>query len=84
MKKTSLLSVRVPADLAERLENLSKATDRSKSYLAACAVEEYVAVHEWQVGAIREGLAAAEKGDVAGHEEALKELKRWGRRSHAS
>ena len=80
MPKTSFLSVRLPGELAERLENLAKSTDRSKSYLAACAVEEYLAVQEWQVKAIREGMAAAEKGDIAGHEEALKELKRWGRR----
>jgi predicted transcriptional regulator len=80
MPKTSFLSVRLPEELAERLENLAKSTDRSKSYLAACAVEEYLAVQEWQVKAIREGMAAAEKGEIAGHEEALKELKRWDRR----
>ncbi|MBI5419086.1 MAG: ribbon-helix-helix protein, CopG family [Deltaproteobacteria bacterium] len=80
MTKASLLSVRLPEDLAKRLENLAKSTDRSKSYLAACAVEEYLAVQEWQVTAIHEGIAAAEKGQVVGHDEALKELKRWGRR----
>ncbi len=80
MPKTSFLSVRLPEELAERLENLAKSTDRSKSYLAACAVEEYLAVQEWQVKAVREGMAAAEKGEIAGHEEALKELKRWDRR----
>lgn len=79
MSKGSLLSVRLPEDLARRLENLAKSTDRSKSYLAACAVEEYLAVQEWQVHAIREGIAAAEKGQVVGHDEALKELKRWKR-----
>jgi len=80
MAKTSLLSVRLPGELASRLENLAKSTDRSKSYLAACAVEEYLAVQEWQVKAIHEGIAAAEKGEVVRHEEALKELKRWRRR----
>ena len=80
MPKTSLLSVRLPGDLADRLENLAKSTDRSKSYLAACAVEEYLAVQEWQVKAIREGMVAAEKGETYGHEEAVKALKRWRRR----
>jgi predicted transcriptional regulator len=80
MPKTSLLSVRLPEDLAERLDTLAKSTDRSKSYLAACAVEEYLAVQEWQVAAIREGMAAAGKGDIVRHREALEELKRWGRR----
>lgn len=80
MPKTSLLSVRLPEDLAERLETLAKSTDRSKSYLAACAVEEYLGVQEWQVSAIREGIAAAGKGEVVGYGAALEELKRWGRR----
>lgn len=80
MSKTSLLSVRLPEELSRRLEKLAKSTDRSKSYLAACAVEEFLSVQEWQVEAIHKGMEAAEKGDVVGHEEALKELKRWGRR----
>ncbi|MBI5343682.1 MAG: ribbon-helix-helix protein, CopG family [Deltaproteobacteria bacterium] len=58
--KTSLISVRLPEDLAGRLENLAKSTDRSKSYLAACAVEEYLAVQEWQVKTIHDGIAAAD------------------------
>ena len=80
MKKAALLSVRLPMELADRLESLAEATDRSKSYLAARAVEEFLAVNEWQVKAIREGIAAADKGEIAAHEEALKELKRWGRK----
>ena len=80
MPKTSVLSVRLPGELAGRLENLAKSTDRSISYLAVCAVEEYLAVQEWQVKAIQEGIAATEKGEVVRHVEALKELNRWRRR----
>ncbi len=64
MKKASLISVRVPAELAARLDNLSKATDRSKSCLATLAIEEFVAVQEWQVEAIKEGMADADEGRV--------------------
>ncbi|MBI5604138.1 MAG: ribbon-helix-helix protein, CopG family [Deltaproteobacteria bacterium] len=80
MAKTSLISVRMPERLAERLENLAKATDRSKSYLASMAIEEFIAVQEWQVQAIREGIAEAEAGKLVGHEKALKELKKWSKR----
>jgi RHH-type transcriptional regulator, rel operon repressor / antitoxin RelB len=79
MKKASLISVRVPEELAARLDNLSRATDRSKSYLATLAIEEFVAIQEWQVEAIKEGMADAEEGRVASHEEALVELRKWGR-----
>lgn len=84
MTKASLISVRMPERLAERLENLAKATDRSKSYLATIAIEEFVAVQEWQVQAIQEGMAEAEAGKLVGHDKALKELKKWGKKRHAS
>ena len=80
MKKASLISVRVPEELAARLDNLSKATDRSRSYLAALAIEEFVAVQEWQVEAIKEGMTDAEEGRIASHEDALKVLKKWGKK----
>jgi len=80
MTKGALLSVRMPESLAERLELLAKATDRSKSYLATIAIEEFVAVQEWQVHAIKEGIAEAQAGKVVAHDKAMEELKKWGNR----
>jgi RHH-type rel operon transcriptional repressor/antitoxin RelB len=80
MAKSSILSLRMPESLAERLENLAKATDRSKSYLAAMAIEEFIAIQEWQVQAIKEGIVEAKTGKVVGHDKAMEELKKWGRR----
>ena len=81
MSNNALISVRVEDDLAKRLERLAKATDRSKSYLAAQAIEEYVALQEWQVQAIQKGITAAKRGNVVSHDEAIAELKRWGKRA---
>ena len=61
---SSTLTVRVDSDVARRLGNLAKATSRSRSYLAAEAIEEFLAVQEWQVQAIRDGLEQADRGDV--------------------
>ena len=61
---SSLISVRVPTEVALRLEKLSQSVDRSKSYLAAEAIEEYLDLHEWQVQAIQSGLQEIEKGEV--------------------
>ncbi len=61
---SSLISVRVPTDVAHRLEKMSQSVDRSKSYLAAEAIEEYLDLHEWQVQAIQNGLQEIEQGDV--------------------
>ena len=59
---SSLISVRVPTDIAQRLEKLSQSVDRSKSYLAAEAIEEYLDLHEWQVQAIQDGLQEIQQG----------------------
>lgn len=59
---SALISVRVSTEIAERLEKLAKTIDRSKSYVAAEAIEEYLDVHEWQVQAIQEGLKEIEQG----------------------
>jgi RHH-type transcriptional regulator, rel operon repressor / antitoxin RelB len=81
MKKQTLVSVRLSEPVADRLENLAQATDRSKSFLAAQAIEEFLAVQEWQVAAIKEGIEAADRGEVVSHDEAVAELNRWGKKN---
>jgi RHH-type rel operon transcriptional repressor/antitoxin RelB len=61
---SALISVRVPTSIAQRLENLAASVDRSKSYLAAEAIEEYLDIHEWQVQAIQSGLKEINQGNV--------------------
>jgi RHH-type transcriptional regulator, rel operon repressor / antitoxin RelB len=74
MATSSLISVRVPSIIAERLEHLAKTVERSKSYLAAEAIEEYLDIHEWQVQAIQDGLNEIEQGEVIDFIDAQKEL----------
>ncbi|MCL4490629.1 MAG: CopG family transcriptional regulator [Nitrospirae bacterium] len=71
----------IRGDLAKRLETLSKSVHQSKSSLASQAIEEFLTVQEWHLQAIKEGIEAADKGDVVSHEEALAELKKWGKRA---
>ena len=75
----TLVSARVPGDLAQRLETLAQTMHRSKSFLAAQAIEEFVDLQEWQVQAIKEGMAAVERGEVVSHEQAVAVLKSWGK-----
>jgi len=79
MGATTLISVRVPEEVAERLEALAEATDRSKSYVAAQAIEDFLSLQEWQVKAIKQGIADVDAGRVVSHKEALKTLGKWGR-----
>ena len=70
---------RVTAEVADRLNALAKSTHRSKSFLAAQAIEEFLNVQEWHVEAIKEGMAAAKKGDVKSHEQAIAILNTCGK-----
>lgn len=79
MSETILVSTRVSEEVAKRLAALSKSTHRSKSYLAALAIEEFLNVQEWHVEAIKEGIAAAEKGEIKGHDKAVAILTSWGK-----
>lgn len=80
MAETTLISVRVPRKTARRLAALAGATDRSMSYVAAQAIEEFLSLEEWQVKAIRQGLAEAEAGKLVGHEAAKRRVAKWKRR----
>jgi len=71
---SALISVRVPTSIAQRLEILAKSVDRSKSYLAAEATEEYLDIHEWQVQAIQAGLKEIEQGAVVDFVDVKKNL----------
>ena len=79
MKETMLISARVSSSLANRLAALADSTHRSKSNIASQAIEEFVNTHEWQVAAIKEGMAAANRGEVVPHEQAKVMLAAWGK-----
>ena len=56
MAESAVLTLRLDAKLKNRLDRLSKATQRSRSFVAAEAIREYVTLNEWQIGEIRKGL----------------------------
>ncbi len=64
MPKTVTMTVRLPIELKEQLDALSLATDRSRAYLAAQAIEEYLETQRWQIEAILEGIRAADRGEL--------------------
>ena len=80
MANTTTMTVRVPAALKTRLEKLAGATARSRSWLAARALEVYVEDQEWQLAAIRKGKKDVRDGRVASHEKAARWLRSWGKK----
>ena len=53
------LSVRVPPEVREQLDQLSDATGRTKSFLASEAIAHYLATQAWQVAETKQALDQA-------------------------
>jgi RHH-type transcriptional regulator, rel operon repressor / antitoxin RelB len=70
---SATFTVRVDAGLKKRLEKLAKSTGRSRSFLAAEAIGEYVDVNEWQVAGIKQAMQSMDRGEGIPHEE----VKQW-------
>jgi len=65
---STVLSVRVPKELKEQLEYLSRSTKRSKAYLATEALGHYVKKNAWRAKELHEAIAEADKGLFVSHE----------------
>ncbi len=76
---STTMTVRLEPDLKERLDLLAEATHRSKSFLAAEAIREYVELNEWQIRETRAALAEADAEDFASEDEVRELLTRWDR-----
>jgi predicted transcriptional regulator len=73
-------TVRVDSALKKRLEKLAKSTGRSRSFLAAEAIGEYVDVNEGQVAGIKRAMQSADRIGAVPHEEVKKWVRSWGSR----
>jgi RHH-type transcriptional regulator, rel operon repressor / antitoxin RelB len=81
MPESAVLTLRLDAKLKNQLDRLSKSMNRSRSFVAAQAIQEYVSVNEWQIGEIKKGLAEADAGDFATDEEMQQTIRRLTRRA---
>ena len=79
MGNTTTMTVRVSDDLKNRLDRLADATARSRSWLAARALDVYVEDQEWQIATIRKGKKDANAGRVVPHDQAARWLRSWGK-----
>ena len=59
------INVRLPEALYNQIEELAKATARTKSFLTIDALTNYVQRESWQIRDIHEGVAQADAGEFA-------------------
>ena len=76
---TTTMTVRVPMQLKEQLDQLAQRTARSKSWLAADAIRAYIELHEWQISEIEAGIREAGAGEFASQADVEAVFARWTR-----
>lgn len=74
---STTMTIRLESELKQRLDQLAEATNRSKSFLAAEALRDYVELNEWQIKEIKEAIKEADEGDFASDQAISKVLGKW-------
>jgi len=75
MARTDPVMTRIAPKTKQKLQAIAKDTNRSEAYLVNEAIENYVAVNEWQVALIRDRLSEAEAGgETIPHEDVLRQF----------
>ena len=74
MSGTSILSVKLPADVRDRLGRLAETTRRPESALAAEAITAYVAHEAAIIESLRRGLDDMAAGRIVPHADAMRTL----------
>lgn len=81
MAGSSVLTLRLDPKLKQQLDRLSRATSRSRSFVAAEAIREYVELNNWQIEETKKALAEADQGDFASDAEMQRTIQKWTRRA---
>ena len=77
---STTFTVRVGAEVKKRLEKLASSTGRTRSFLAAEALNEYLDVNEWQVAGVKRAMASLDRGDGVPHQEVKDWVNSWDRK----
>ncbi len=65
MASQKIVTLRLDGSLTGKLDKLARATRRSRSFLAAEAIRDYVDLNSWQIEEIHKALAEADRGEFA-------------------
>jgi RHH-type rel operon transcriptional repressor/antitoxin RelB len=81
MPESAVLTLRLDPKVKKQLDRLSRAMSRTRSFVAAEAIREYVALNDWQIHEIKKGIAEADQEDFASDKDVARTLKKWTRRA---
>jgi len=74
---STTMTIRLEDEVKDRLDRLAESTQRSKSYLAAEAIREFVENNEWQIAEVRAALKEAEAGEFVSETDVAALARKW-------
>jgi len=74
---STTMTIRLDDEIKDRLDRLAESTQRSKSFLAAEAIREFVENNEWQIAEIHAALKEADAGDFATDQDVDALARKW-------
>ncbi len=74
---STTMTIRLEDEVKVRLDRLADSTHRSKSFLAAEAIREFVENNEWQIAEVRAALKEADAGDFAADKDVAGLARKW-------
>lgn len=77
MNNSTTMTIRLEIEDKENLDKLAQSTQRSKSYLAAAAIRDYIEINQWQIAETELAIAEADAGDFADEEEITTTFAKW-------
>ncbi len=79
MSATTTIRISLSEELAERLDEVARRTERDREAVVADAIETFLEEEDWHAGAIASAIAEADSGGLfVPHEEIDKWLAGWG------
>jgi predicted transcriptional regulator len=72
------INVRVPEAVFQQLDEIAKATERTRSFIALTALNSYLQEQSWQIRDIEAGIAEADSGEFATDEEVKAVFAKYG------
>jgi predicted transcriptional regulator len=81
---STTVSVRINLTAKKRLEKLAKSTGRSRSFLAAEAINGYLDLNEWQVTGVQNAMASLDRGKGIPHQRVKEWVNSWGSKRERS
>ena len=78
MARSRLISFRADEEVDELLDQLVKATDRTKTWHIKEALRKYLYLHAWQVEEIRKALEDVESGQLINNDDLYQWISSWG------